>query len=144
MGERRKGDNYSAFEKSEDFFEAVQRSALFKEETNQMDMEFRIDLIPQKMKLDLTLRELGIILPHQTLVIPLSLLAKISAAPPRSSIKLPPPNVAVDKPADKPEEQTEEPKPADPGKPFSFEVNARIQGVHFISPINVFFVLIFS
>ena len=135
MIERRKGDNYSAFKSSEDLFIKVQESILFKEETNQMDLEFSIDLASQNMKLDLTLCELGITLPHQALVAPLSLLAKIADAS-ASSIKLPQPAIAEAK-----EEKLEEAKeqsPPDPGKPFSLSVNTKIKGVYFIAPINVF------
>ena len=78
--DRRVGDNYSAFKSNSYFFDKVEASSLFREETNQMDLEFDIDLIEKKIRVDFTLCKVAITLPHQSIMIPLSLLNKIGSA----------------------------------------------------------------
>jgi len=127
--ERRVGDNYSAFKHNAQFFEHVETSQFFKEPTNQIDVDFDINLLVHKMKLALMVNDLDITLPHHSLVPPMYLLSEINSVLPA---KPPPPEVPKLPMQPKPEMRSDK-------SSYSFILDSKIKSLALILPINVFF-----
>jgi hypothetical protein len=124
LKEHREGDNYSSFERNAEFFRAVEKSNLFKESTNQLDIDFELTPQPKKMHLSITVNELAFTLPHNTLAASMSLLDTLNEAlPSKPSVEPKAVKAVLEKAVSK--------------DSYTFILDTKLQGISLLLPVNV-------
>jgi hypothetical protein len=128
LKDHRKGDNYTAFESNFAFFLQAEQGKLYKESTNQIDINCEMIYNPSKIIIDVGVAEIITNFTHHCLNPPMYLLARVKADSP-----------AVMPVSGSAAAQAVKERITKPVKESSaMLLNMKVQGMYLIIPSNVF------
>lgn len=126
LKEHREGDNYAAFESNYKFFLQAEQGQLFKEATNQVDLECEMVYNPSKVLVNVAVAEIITNFTHHCLNPPLYLMARMRAELPAAA------------PTSEAAAQVVKSTVTEPAKELSsMSLTATVQGLYLIIPSNV-------